>query len=84
MGKSRSQLMLERHVNGHFNSDGSPNGSAKKSMENGASKLYKRNGKRIRFRRQPWSGTSLLIIKYLINYLLAYIHNFIKINIEDE
>ncbi|KAJ8922581.1 hypothetical protein NQ315_007611 [Exocentrus adspersus] len=51
-----SQLMLERHVNGHFNSDGSPNGSAKKSTENGPSKLFKRNGKRIRFRRQPWSA----------------------------
>lgn len=50
------QLMLERHVNGHFNSDGSPNGSAKKSTENGPPKLFKRNGKRIRFRRQPWSG----------------------------
>ncbi|KAJ8939463.1 hypothetical protein NQ314_011123 [Rhamnusium bicolor] len=51
-----SQLMLERHVNGHFNSDGSPNGSAKKSTENGPPKLFKRNGKRIRFRRQPWSA----------------------------
>ncbi|KAJ8976420.1 hypothetical protein NQ317_014617 [Molorchus minor] len=52
-----SQLMLERHVNGHFNTDSSPNGSAKKSMtDSGSSKLYKRNGKRIRFRRQPWSA----------------------------
>ncbi|KAJ8953079.1 hypothetical protein NQ318_013421 [Aromia moschata] len=51
-----SQLMLERHVNGHFNTDGSPSGSAKKSTDNGTSKLFKRNGKRIRFRRQPWSA----------------------------
>nr|XP_023013608.1 zinc finger protein jing homolog isoform X2 [Leptinotarsa decemlineata]XP_023013609.1 zinc finger protein jing homolog isoform X2 [Leptinotarsa decemlineata] len=52
-----SQLMLERHVNGHFNSDGSPNNNtAKKSPENGPCKLFKRNGKRIRFRRQPWSA----------------------------
>nr|CAI5869153.1 unnamed protein product [Callosobruchus analis] len=51
-----SQLMLERHVNSHFNSDGSPNTSARKSTENGCCKLFKRNGKKIRFRRQPWSA----------------------------
>nr|CAH7731793.1 unnamed protein product [Callosobruchus chinensis] len=50
------QLMLERHVNSHFNSDGSPNTSARKSTENGCCKLFKRNGKKIRFRRQPWSA----------------------------
>ncbi|XP_057667272.1 uncharacterized protein LOC130900590 [Diorhabda carinulata] len=50
-----SQLMLERHVNSHFNSDGSPNNSVKKSPDNSC-KLLKRNGKRIRFRRQPWSA----------------------------
>ncbi|KAF2879756.1 hypothetical protein ILUMI_26413 [Ignelater luminosus] len=51
-----SQLALERHVNGHFNTDGSQNGSAKKSVESSSVKLFKRNGKRIRFRRQPWSA----------------------------
>ncbi|XP_060532152.1 zinc finger protein jing isoform X2 [Cylas formicarius] len=52
-----SQLMLERHVNGHFNSDGSQSGTAKKSVENGDKvKLFKRNGRIIRFRRQPWSA----------------------------
>ncbi|CAG9820123.1 unnamed protein product, partial [Phaedon cochleariae] len=51
-----SQLMLERHVNSHFNSDGSPNTTVKKSPESGSCKLFKRNGKRIRFRRQPWSA----------------------------
>ncbi|CAG9854580.1 unnamed protein product, partial [Phyllotreta striolata] len=51
-----TQLMLERHVNSHFNSDGSPNNNIKKSPENGVSKLFKRNGKKIRFRRQPWSA----------------------------
>ncbi|CAG9826020.1 unnamed protein product [Diabrotica balteata] len=50
-----SQLTLERHVNSHFNSDGSPNNNLKKSPENNC-KLFKRNGKRIRFRRQPWSA----------------------------
>jgi len=45
-------------VNGHFNTDNTQNGSAKKSLhhENGSVKLFKRNGKKIRFRRQPWSA----------------------------
>ncbi|KAF5302245.1 hypothetical protein FQA39_LY10284 [Lamprigera yunnana] len=52
-----SQLSLERHVNGHFNTDNSQNANAsKKSVENSSVKLYKRNGKKIRFRRQPWSA----------------------------
>ncbi|RZB39870.1 zinc finger protein jing -like, partial [Asbolus verrucosus] len=51
-----SQLTLERHVNGHFTSDGSQNSSAKKSTESSSTKLFKRNGKKIRFRRQPWSA----------------------------
>ncbi|XP_050300427.1 uncharacterized protein LOC126738965 isoform X2 [Anthonomus grandis grandis] len=51
-----SQLMLERHVNNHFNSDGTQNTNTKKSVENGPVKLFKRNGRIIRFRRQPWSA----------------------------
>ncbi|CAH1128887.1 unnamed protein product [Ceutorhynchus assimilis] len=51
-----SQLMLERHVNNHFNSDGTQNTNTKKSVENGQVKLFKRNGRIIRFRRQPWSA----------------------------
>ncbi|XP_017769665.1 PREDICTED: uncharacterized protein LOC108557589 isoform X2 [Nicrophorus vespilloides] len=51
-----SQLALERHVNGHFNTDSSQNGSTKKSVENSCVKLFRRNGKKIRFRRQPWSA----------------------------
>ncbi|XP_063927959.1 uncharacterized protein Jing isoform X2 [Zophobas morio] len=51
-----SQLTLERHVNGHFNGDGNQNSNAKKSAENSSVKLFKRNGKKIRFRRQPWSA----------------------------
>ncbi|KAK9886955.1 hypothetical protein WA026_019212 [Henosepilachna vigintioctopunctata] len=51
-----SQLTLQRHVNGHFNSDGKPNDAAKKSPETISTKLFKRNGKKIRFRRQPWSA----------------------------
>ncbi|XP_031338197.1 uncharacterized protein LOC116167097 [Photinus pyralis] len=52
-----SQLSLERHVNGHFNTDGTQNANAnKKSVDNNSAKLFKRNGKKIRFRRQPWSA----------------------------
>nr|BAW19573.1 AE binding protein 2 [Gnatocerus cornutus] len=51
-----SQLTLERHVNGHFTGDGNQNSSAKKSTESSSVKLFKRNGKKIRFRRQPWSA----------------------------
>ncbi|KAL1509535.1 hypothetical protein ABEB36_004250 [Hypothenemus hampei] len=51
-----SQLMLERHVNSHFNTDGTQTNNTKKSVENGPVKLFKRNGRIIRFRRQPWSA----------------------------
>ncbi|KAL3266691.1 hypothetical protein HHI36_010853 [Cryptolaemus montrouzieri] len=51
-----SQLTLQRHVNGHFNTDGKPNDPAKKTPETSSTKLFKRNGKKIRFRRQPWSA----------------------------
>lgn len=58
------QLTLERHVNGHFNGDGTQHNSAKKSVENSSAKLFKRNGKKIRFRRQPWSGNTKLYNNY--------------------
>lgn len=54
-----SQQTLERHVNSHFNnSENGQNGSsARKSLDSqGAPKLFKRNGKKLRYRRQPWSG----------------------------
>lgn len=51
------QQTLERHVNSHFNSsENGSNGSTRKSLETGAIKLFKRNGKKLRYRRQPWSG----------------------------
>ncbi|XP_047023708.1 uncharacterized protein LOC124632789 isoform X1 [Helicoverpa zea] len=50
-----TQTLLERHVNNHFN-EASPNaGSGKKSAE-GSVKLIRRNGKKLRYRRQPWSA----------------------------
>ncbi|XP_046994500.1 LOW QUALITY PROTEIN: zinc finger protein aebp2 [Schistocerca americana] len=53
-----SQTTLERHVNSHFNqteSSGS-GGSARRTPENVSNKLFRRNGKKLRYRRQPWSA----------------------------
>ncbi|KAK2581957.1 hypothetical protein KPH14_002398 [Odynerus spinipes] len=50
-----SQTTLERHVNGHFNQSETSNSSGRRSCENGG-KLVRRNGKRLRYRRQPWSA----------------------------
>ncbi|KAJ8726782.1 hypothetical protein PYW08_015179 [Mythimna loreyi] len=47
--------LLERHVNNHFNEASPSNGSGKKSAE-GSVKLIRRNGKKLRYRRQPWSA----------------------------
>ncbi|KAF9815173.1 hypothetical protein SFRURICE_006737 [Spodoptera frugiperda] len=52
-----TQTLLERHVNNHFNEATSGAGSGKKSAE-GSVKLIRRNGKKLRYRRQPWSGTN--------------------------
>ncbi|XP_023289215.1 zinc finger protein jing homolog, partial [Orussus abietinus] len=50
-----SQTALERHVNGHFNQPETSSSSSRRSCENGG-KLVRRNGKRLRYRRQPWSA----------------------------
>lgn len=50
-----SQTTLERHVNGHFNQPETSSSSGRRSCENGG-KLVRRNGKRLRYRRQPWSA----------------------------
>jgi hypothetical protein len=52
------QTTLERHVNGHFNQSeaGNGNAGARRSLESASSKLFRRNGKKLRYRRQPWSG----------------------------
>ncbi|XP_046420247.1 uncharacterized protein LOC124179658 isoform X2 [Neodiprion fabricii] len=54
-----SQITLERHVNGHFNQPETSSSSSRKSCENGG-KLVRRNGKRLRYRRQPWSGSKVV------------------------
>ncbi|XP_034246117.1 mucin-5AC [Thrips palmi] len=54
-----SQLMLERHVNWHFKQSESPssNGSApRRSLDTPPNRLIKRCGKKLRYRRQPWSA----------------------------
>lgn len=55
------QTTLERHVNGHFNQSeaGNGNAGARRSLESASSKLFRRNGKKLRYRRQPWSGRGL-------------------------
>ncbi|XP_076276339.1 AE binding protein 2 jing isoform X2 [Lasioglossum baleicum] len=50
-----SQTALERHVNGHFSQPETSNNSGRRSCESGG-KLVRRNGKRLRYRRQPWSA----------------------------
>jgi len=54
-----SQTMLERHVNQHFNQSESSNSSgssSKRNLESTPSKLFRRNGKKLRYRRQPFSA----------------------------
>ncbi|CAK9819685.1 Zinc finger protein jing homolog [Anthophora plagiata] len=50
-----SQTALERHVNGHFNQPETSNNNGRRSCDSGG-KLVRRNGKRLRYRRQPWSA----------------------------
>lgn len=50
-----SQIALERHVNGHFNQPETSNSSSRRSIDN-SGKMMRRNGKRLRYRRQPWSA----------------------------
>ncbi|RVE44884.1 hypothetical protein evm_010484 [Chilo suppressalis] len=50
-----TQILLERHVNNHFN-EVSPNTSGSKKTTDSAAKLIRRNGKKLRYRRQPWSA----------------------------
>lgn len=55
------QTTLERHVNSHFSQSEAGNGStgARRSLESASSKLFRRNGKKLRYRRQPWSGRAV-------------------------
>ncbi|XP_075972618.1 AE binding protein 2 jing isoform X2 [Anticarsia gemmatalis] len=50
-----TQTLLERHVNNHFN-EASPSNSNNKKTADSSVKLIRRNGKKLRYRRQPWSA----------------------------
>ncbi|KAL4704094.1 hypothetical protein ACJJTC_016352 [Scirpophaga incertulas] len=50
-----TQTLLERHVNNHF-TEASPNAGGSKKTADSAAKLIRRNGKKLRYRRQPWSA----------------------------
>lgn len=67
--KCALQTALERHVNGHFNQPETSNNNARRSCESGG-KLVRRNGKRLRYRRQPWSGRYRFFLPPLREILL--------------
>lgn len=63
-------------MNGHFNQPETSNNNAKRSCESGG-KLVRRNGKRLRYRRQPWSGKYRRVDLFLrIDNLLLYLRGF--------
>ncbi|KAJ2950834.1 hypothetical protein O0L34_g9107 [Tuta absoluta] len=51
-----TQILLERHVNNHFTESSPSNNGSKRTSEGGSVKLLRRNGKKLRYRRQPWSA----------------------------
>ncbi|XP_063229624.1 zinc finger protein jing isoform X2 [Bacillus rossius redtenbacheri] len=53
-----SQITLQRHVNSHFSETGGASGGigARRNVDSTNSKLFRRNGKKLRYRRQPWSA----------------------------
>ena len=52
------QVQLEKHVNGHFNNSDQPS-SSKRSSDPPAPKKVKKDQKKTKVRRQPWSGKSM-------------------------
>ncbi|XP_055627251.1 zinc finger protein jing homolog isoform X2 [Toxorhynchites rutilus septentrionalis] len=50
-----SQLALEKHVNNHFSSTDNVSGN-KRSSDPPLPKLLRKSGKKLRYRRQPWSA----------------------------
>lgn len=65
------QTALERHVNGHFNQSETNSTTSRKSTDSGG-KLVRRNGKKLRYRRQPWSGEfpSFILLQPLISCII--------------
>lgn len=50
------QLALQKHVNGHFNNAESKEQTTKRSSDPPVPKKLRVNGKKLRYRRQPFSG----------------------------
>lgn len=61
--------MLERHVNQHFShseNSSSSGTAAKRSLESTPNKLFRRNGKKLRYRRQPFSGNKKTALIFFV------------------
>lgn len=67
-------------MNGHFNQPETSNSNGRRSCENGG-KLVRRNGKKLRYRRQPWSGECHLIPCY--RFLFFLLNIFYKLMVYD-
>lgn len=53
------QLALQKHVNGHFNTTEAKDNTTKRSSDPPVPKKLRVNGKKLRYRRQPFSGMYL-------------------------
>ena len=51
-----SQLALQKHVNNHFNAAESKESTSKRTSDPPVPKQLRKSGKKLRFRRQPFSG----------------------------
>lgn len=50
------QLALQKHVNNHFTSTETKENSSKRTADPPVPKQLRKNGKKLRYRRQPFSG----------------------------
>lgn len=61
------QLALQKHVNGHINSTENKDSTVRRSSDPPVPKKLRVNGKRLRYRRQPFSGECTFHIEYNIS-----------------
>lgn len=54
--RSFFQLALQKHVNGHINNSENKDSTVRRSSDPPVPKKLRVNGKRLRYRRQPFSG----------------------------
>lgn len=52
------KLALQKHVNGHFNATENKDNPSKRASDPPVPKQLRKNGKKLRYRRQPFSGKS--------------------------